>query len=297
MRTKLFRQASPGVLLAIAAPLLYSLSVPISKLFLAQVDPWMLAGLLDLSAGLSMVGIYAGRQLIQKQPVSNPIQPKNWKWILGSVFAGSLIAPVLQTYGIKYSTAASASLLLTLEGVFTAVISWVVFREVFDRSIALGLLIITSGSVVLLWSGDATHFSWGSLAVVGGALAWGSTANFMRQFSDRDPIQVTIVRTCLSGGINVLVALAIGNALPSLSLLIPIVLTGFVCTGMTNLCFMMALRDLNTATVGTFFSIFPFTGAVLSVLILGEPITHQLLIAGILMAIGFWVCVRYRKSV
>jgi drug/metabolite transporter (DMT)-like permease len=256
----------------------------------------MLAGLLELSAGIGMTALYSFRHFTLPKPMPNPIRRKDWRWILRSVFAGSLLAPVLQTYGIKYSTAASASLLLTLEGVFTAIISWLVFREAFDRSIAIGLLMITLGSTVLIWSGDATHLSWGSLAVVISALAWASTANFMRQLSNLDPIQVTSVRSCLSGGLNVLLALAIGNALPSWSLLAPIALTGFICIGITYLCYMLALRNLNTATVGTFFAIFPFTGAILSVLFLGEPVTQQLLVSGGLMAIGLWICLKYRRS-
>lgn len=296
MISKLLRQVSPGVPLAIVAPLLYSINIPVSKLFLNQVEPWMLAGLLELSAGISMIAIFSLRPLILPGPVSNPIQQKDWRWIFGSVFAGSLLAPVLQTYGIKYSTAASASLLLALEGVFTAIISWLIFRDAFDRSIAVGLLSITLGSVVLIWSGDVTHFSWGSLAVVASALAWASTANFMRQLSERDPVQVTVVRSCLSGGLNVMLALAIGNSLPSWSLLAPIAMTGFICIGLTYLCYMLALRNLNTATVGTFFAIFPFTGAILSVLFLSEPVTRQLMIAGGLMAIGLWICLKYRRS-
>jgi len=295
MTKKLLHHEFSGVVLAIAAPLIYSTSIPLSKVFLTHTQPWMLAGLLDLGAALGMAGVYWLRPLLFKTPVTNPVELKDWKWIVGSIFAGSLLAPVLQIYGIAHSTAASASLLLNLEGVFTAVISWVVFRERFDRHIAGGLLIITLGSTMLVWSGDATHFSWGSLLVMGGALAWASSSNLLRQFSSRDPVQITLIKTSISGTVNVSLALLIGDTLPGLPILGAIALMGFLCIGMTYVLYIVALRKLGTASVGTYFAIFPFIGAILAVVFLQEPVTVQLLISGGLMAIGLGISLRRRK--
>jgi drug/metabolite transporter (DMT)-like permease len=41
--------------------------------------------------------------------------------------------------GLARTAAATASLLLTLEGVATALMAWFIFQENFDRRIALGL--------------------------------------------------------------------------------------------------------------------------------------------------------------
>jgi len=51
--------------------------------------------------------------------------------------------------GLAHTPASSASLLFNLEGFFTALIAWSVFRENFDRRIALGMLVIVAGGVVL----------------------------------------------------------------------------------------------------------------------------------------------------
>ncbi len=288
---------SPGVAFAIAAPLLYSLTIPFSKLFLRQIEPWMLAGLLDLGAGAGMAIVYLLRRVVSHQPTPNLMTQRDWRWLLGSIFAGSLMASVLQTYGIAFSPAASASLLLNLEGVFTGLVAWIVFREAFHSQTAIGLAIITAGSVILIWTGDSTlSFSWGSVAVVGACICWATSSNLTRKVAARDVVQVVMVKNLISGILNVVFASAVGNRLPSPPLLAAVAIAGFLSIGLTYLCFILSLRHLSTSKVGAFFAIFPFSGAVLAVVILGEQITPQLLAAAVLMAIGLWFCLRKDSS-
>ena len=51
--------------------------------------------------------------------------------------------------------ASTASLLLTLEGVATALMAWFIFHENFDRRIALGMACLVAGAVVLVLDGSA----------------------------------------------------------------------------------------------------------------------------------------------
>jgi hypothetical protein len=52
--------------------------------------------------------------------------------------------------------------------------------------------------------------------------------------------------------------------------------------------FVVGLRHLGTARTGAYFSVAPFFGVLLAVL-MGEPISLPLLIAGGLMALGIWL--------
>lgn len=49
------------------------------------------------------------------------------------------------------------------------------------------------------------------------------------------------------------------------------------------------LRHLGTARTGAYFSLAPFIGAVLGLILFREPVTVQLFLAGLLMAIGLWL--------
>ncbi|MDX2215144.1 MAG: DMT family transporter [Oculatellaceae cyanobacterium bins.114] len=286
----------PGVAFAIAAPLLYSASVPLSKVFLQQVEPWILAGLLDLCAGLGIAVAYLIQRFVIYKAPHNPLQGQDWRWIWSAVLIGGLMAPVLQIYGIAYSSASVASLMLNLEGVFTALIAWIVFQEPFERRVALGLATITLGSIVLVWQGNGMNLSWGALAIAGASLAWATSSNLTQKVATRNPLQVVMYRVGVSGGINTSLALAAGHTLPNLWLMGAIALTGLFCIALTFFCFIMALRHIGTSKAGTLFSLFPFTGAVLSIVSLNEPVTSRLIIAGLLMAIGLGFCLKLKPQ-
>ncbi len=65
---------------------------------------------------------------------------------------------------------------------------------------------------------------------------------------------------------------------------------GLLNYGLSLIFFVLALRYIGASRTGANFSLAPFVGAVLSVIALGESITHQLVAAAGLMALGVWLC-------
>jgi hypothetical protein len=63
---------------------------------------------------------------------------------------------------------------------------------------------------------------------------------------------------------------------------------GLLAYGVSLTLFVLGLRHLGTARTGAYFSVAPFFGAVLAVL-MGEALTTPLLLAGALMALGTWL--------
>ena len=60
--------------------------------------------------------------------------------------------------------------------------------------------------------------------------------------------------------------------------------------------FVLALRHLGSARTGAYFSLAPFLGAVIAIALLHEPITLQLVLAGLLMAFGVWLHLTERHA-
>ena len=135
-----------GILAALGSALLFGASTPFAKLLLTHVSPWLLAGLLYLGSGL---GLALYRYIIRAPEVHLPAQEKGW--FAAAILAGGVIAPVLLMLGLLAMPASGASLLLNMEGVFTALLAWFVFKENFDRRIALGMVFIVAGALVLGW--------------------------------------------------------------------------------------------------------------------------------------------------
>ncbi len=140
--------ARSSILAALAAALLFGGSTPFAKLLVGDVSPILLAGLLYLGSG---IGLWAVRLIHDRGFALVNLPTNDWPWLLGAIASGGVLGPVLLMYGLTQASAGSASLLLNLEAVFTAVMAWVVFRENADRRIVLGMVLIVAGGAVLAW--------------------------------------------------------------------------------------------------------------------------------------------------
>jgi drug/metabolite transporter (DMT)-like permease len=274
-----------GIPAALTAAILFGAGTPFAKVFLESIDPWMMAGILYAGSGLGL-GIF--RMVRGTRGARLP--GSHWRWLAAAIFSGGVVGPVLLMWGLSHLPASGASLLLNAEGALTALIAWFVFRENFDRRIALGMLLIVAGAVVLSWPGAAEFGSaWPALAVIGACLAWAIDNNLTRKVALSDATLIAMWKGLSAGAVNIGLALFVGASLPSPRLIVEAAVLGFFSYGISLVLFVVALRGLGSARTGAYFSTAPFAGAVLSILILGEAVTPQLVVAAFLMACGVWL--------
>ena len=275
----------PGVQAGIASALLFGAGTPVAKLLLGDVSPWMLAGLLYLGSGVGL-GLY---RLVRRAPrvrlARTEIAP-----LVGAVVFGGMIAPVLLMVGLANMPASGAALLLNAESVATAVIAWVVFRENVDRRVGLGMLAIVAGAVVLSIPTGAAGFGdvWPALAIVGACVCWGIDNNLTRMVALTDATWLATVKGGVAGPVNLVLAFALGATLPPLGTALAAAGVGLVSYGISLVLFIVALRHVGTARAGAYFSVAPFFGAAVG-LLLGDPLTVPLVVAAALMAVGVWL--------
>jgi drug/metabolite transporter (DMT)-like permease len=133
-----------GVAYALLAALLFGASTPLSKILVGQIAPVALAGLLYMGSGLGLLAWFIMRAVMarhDRSPAARLTAP-DLPWLGGAILAGGIAGPVLLMIGLTLTPASSASLLLNMEGVLTALLAWFVFRENFDRRIFIGLGLI-----------------------------------------------------------------------------------------------------------------------------------------------------------
>lgn len=286
---------SPAILIALGSAILFGLSTPVAKLLLGETNPWMLAGLLYGGAGVGLLVVYVAGHARNNGEAR--LARADLPWLAGAVSSGGIIGPVLLLFGLARVEASAASLLLTLEGVFTALLAWFVFKENFDRRIAVGMMSIVAGVVVLNWRPDGTISDLvGPAALAAACLAWAIDNNLTRRVSLSNPVQIAMIKGLVAGPVNLGIGLLAGAALPPAGTVGVAALTGFAGYGISLVLFVLALRHLGTARTGAYFSVAPFLGAVASVALLGEPATSQLLAAGVLMAVGVWLHISERHE-
>jgi len=291
---------SKGVGLAFAAALLFGASAPAAKGLLRGVTPQLLAGLLYLGSCTGLLLLWLAR----RRPASPTrgadeaaLGRADLPWLVGAILSGGVLGPLLLMLGLARTPASGASLLLNLEGVFTALLAWVVFREHVHRRIALGMAAIVAGGVLLSWEG---RLAWGGLigplAVAGACLAWAVDNNLTQKISASDPVQISMLKGLVAGATNSAIALGLGARWPSASVVAAAAVVGLLGYGMSLVLYVRALRELGTARTGAYFSLAPFIGAVLSILLWREPVTLAFVAAGALMGLGIWLHLTERHT-
>ncbi len=285
------RAAAP----ALGAALLFGASTPLAKLLTGDLSPLLLAGLLYLGSGLGLGVLLLWRGLWDPAAIQSLTIPRAERpWLLGAILFGGVLGPALLMLGLAQTAAATASLLLNVEGVMTAVLAWVVFKESADRQIVLGMLAIVAGGVLISWESGAQAWSPGALLIVAACLAWAIDNNLTRKVSTHDAMLVAGLKGLLAGACNTALAWGQGAAWPTLSVLGGAMVVGLVGYGLSLMLFVLALRTLGTARTGAYFSVAPLFGVLISLGLWPEWPSLRFWAAAALMALGVWLHLRER---
>jgi drug/metabolite transporter (DMT)-like permease len=277
-----------GVLFALLSAALFGASTPFAKAFLGTVDPWMMAGLLYLGSGLGLTLVYLWRGIFRLPVIEAPLGRSDIPWLVLVIAAGGILGPLFLMFGLARTDAAGASLLLNLEGLATMGIAWGVFRENVDRRLLVGAFSILAGAGVLSWHGHAS-FQWGAFLIVVACLCWGVDNNLTRKLSSSNPVQIAMLKGLFAGTVNLILATTNGSTWPTTSIVLAVGVVGLLGYGVSLVLFVLALRHLGTARTSAYFCLAPFGGAALAVVMLGDPLSLQLIIAGSLMGFGLWL--------
>ncbi len=274
------------------AALLFGASTPVAKVLVGQIDPVLLAGLLYLGSGIGLSLWWGYSNVFKKDSGAQEagLKQEDAPWLAGAILAGGIVAPLLLMWGLVSTPASTSSLLLNLEGVFTALIAWFVFKENVDSRIAFGMLAITCGGFLLSWTGPLdAHTRWGTLAIMGACLGWAIDNNLTRKVSMSDPVQIAAIKGLCAGTVNCSIALLLGKSLPGLLTIVTTGFVGFLGYGVSLTFFVLALRYIGTARTSAYFSTAPFVGAAIAILFLGDKLASTFWLAAILMAVGVWI--------
>ncbi|HBG47691.1 MAG TPA: EamA family transporter [Deltaproteobacteria bacterium] len=284
-----------GVVSALIAAAFFGLSTPFAKILAGMMSPLMLAGLLYLGswAGLCLVSLVRG---LNARYVREPgLEKGDYIYLVGSIAAGGIAAPILLILGLKGSAGSVASLILNVEVVFTALIASFVFKEEVGRRVwcAAGLMLI-AGSVLTTGPSPAGWFriNAGPVLVAGAALMWSIDNNLTRRLSHKDPFLIARIKGLAAGTASLFLALVANENIPEPAPLASALILGALSYGVSLVFFVYALRHLGAARTGAYFGIAPFVGMAASIVVLGEPVTLMLAAAFVFMAGGLWLVMK-----
>lgn len=282
MNPRSFNPVVQGGLLALLAAALFGLSTPLVQHWGRGLGPFATAALLYAGA--------AGVAAFMRQPREREAQLQTTdagRLLLMALF-GAVIGPVALAWGLQHTSGTAASLMLTLEAVFTAGLAWLLYGETVDRRVVIAmLLLLFGGGLLALEQGLSGSIQLlGLVAVLLATVAWGVDNTLSRGVADRDPGQVVMVKASLGLLATSLMAWQLGEPMPTGAQALVLLAIGASGYGLSLRFYLLAQRRFGAARTGSVFAFAPFIGA-LGAIAMGERAGSAfLLLGGVLMLAG-----------
>lgn len=282
--TKTF-PALQGGMLALLAATLFGFSTPLVQRLGLGVGPFTTAAL--LYAGAALVGVFS------RQPTEREARllPSDLPRLLAMAFLGAAIGPVALAWGLQHTSGTGASLMLTLEALFTALLAWFLYGETVDRRVTTAMALLLIGGVALvLDQGQNGHSQfWGLMAVIGATAAWGLDNTLSRELAERDPGQVVLAKSGLGVATTLALAGLTGEPFPSTGSILGLLAVGASGYGLSLRFYLLAQRAFGAARTGSVFAFAPFIGAALAFMLGDRSGSWGMLLGGALMLGGVLV--------
>ncbi|GMQ56135.1 DMT family transporter [Vallitalea sediminicola] len=285
-----------AVLWAILAATLYSFSSPISKLLLKEIPPTMMAAFLYLGAGIGMsiVGIFSHKRNNAKRELS--LTKKQLPFIIAMIGL-DILAPIFLMIGLNMTTPENASLLNNFEIVATSLIALIIFKEVINKRLWLAIILITISSIILsIEDVSSFSFSIGSIFILLACVCWGFENNCTRKLSEKDPLQIVVLKGFGSGAGSLIIALIIGESIGNVWYVFYALILGFFAYGLSIFFYVHAQRELGAAKTSAYYAVAPFIGVGLSLIIFRQPPKITFILALPIMILGTYFTTTDNKS-
>lgn len=271
-----------GGLLALLAATLFGISTPLLQRVGAGVGALTTAAL--LYAGAAAVGALSRRPAHREARLVRADLPR----LLAMAAFGAVIGPVALAWGLQRTSGTSASLMLTLEALFTAVLAWRLYHETMDRRVwAAMALLLAGGTVLVLDQGRSGGTQlWGLVAVAVATATWGVDNTLSRGLAERDPGQVVMGKGALGAGATALLGFSFGEALPSAAAALGLFALGATGYGLSLRFYLLAQRSFGAARTGSVFAFAPFIGAAFAVALGDRSASGRMALGSVLMLAG-----------
>ena len=276
------RPALQGGLLALAAAILFGVSTPLVQAAGTGLGAFTTAAL--LYSGAAAVGALSRQRVEREARLLRSDVPR----LLAMAAFGAVLGPVALAWGLQHTSGAGASLMLTLEALFTALLARLLYRETMDGRVWAGMLLLLAGGMLLVLdqARGAGGQALGLLAVLAATAAWGADNTLSRALAERDPSQVVMAKAAIGAAVTATLALLAGEPMPGVMATLQLLLIGATGYGLSLRLYLLAQRAFGAARTGSVFAFAPFIGAALA-LALGDRSAGWLMFAGgVLMLSG-----------
>jgi len=270
-----------AIITGILSGFLFGVATPFSKLLLAGLNSFQLAGLLYLGAALAMFPYIFRKNSHLKLLFHKGSMAKT----IGIIFFGGFAGPLLLLAGLKTANAASVSIWLNMELVATAILGVLIFRDALDRNTWIGVILTIVAGIVTSFGEGSSGLTSG-LLITAACICWGIDNHLTALTDGASPQTVTFVKGIVAGSVNLLIGCLIAGQGISFGNVIPAIVVGIFAYGISIVLYVTSAQNIGATRSQILFSTAPVWGVILSYLFVHESFQWVHVISIILLALA-----------
>jgi len=270
-----------AIVTGILSGFLFGIATPFSKLLLAGLNSFQLAGLLYLGAALAMLPYIFRKNSNVKLLFKSGSRAKT----LGIIFFGGFAGPLLLLAGLRMANAASVSIWLNMELVATAVLGLLIFKDAPDRNTWIGVVLTIAAGIITSFGEGLSGITSGIL-ITAACICWGIDNHLTALTDGASPQAVTFVKGLIAGSVNLIIGCLIAGKAIAFGSVIPAIIVGVFAYGVSIVLYVTSAQNIGATRSQILFSTAPIWGVVLSYLFVHEPFLWVHLISILLLALA-----------
>lgn len=258
---------------------------------------------------LTPIMVLAGRYLfsaialfiIMKRKGFKKIEKNDRKFFLGVGILGYFIAIMCQLIGTNLVDASVSSLINSLNPVTMPVIAAIFLHEKINIKTCISISLAIIGVYIIIGVSDGSNITpLGLIVNLLSVILWSSSSCMVKSIAPKyDPIQISffaiVIALCFT--IPVTVAdMCIEPFKITFTGILALSYIGLVCTALSHTLYNKSLQLLDVTTCSLFYPIQPLTSAVLGIILLGETLTINFVVGGVIICAGILVAVVKDKA-
>jgi drug/metabolite transporter (DMT)-like permease len=201
----------------------------------------------------------------------------------------------IQVTGLKYTTASNTGWIIGITPVFMALLGYFFFREKLRIINMAGIVVAFFGLLLLISKGDFSKIDLisnrGDVMVLASAFTWSIYSLVNKKITFSYPPLMTILYLFITMAVILIPFNLSREALYSVVNLswmgwFAVLFLGLICSGVSYVFWAQALKDMDSARVGSFLYFEPFVTIFTAWLILNEQITFVIVLSGVIITTG-----------
>jgi len=269
---------------------LWGCNYPVSAYLLQGFSPVFLSTVRICFTSLFLIIVAIIHKGMKRPTISE------WKYLIGVGIFGTLLNQTFYFTGLHHTTPANASLIISLAPIATILLERIIFKVKFTIKKSAGAMISLIGvfSIIGVANGGL-GISWGDFNILIAMLCLSISILFIRGLAKTMNTFIITVYSTVLGSVLMIPAAGVENLVSgsvmshSLYMWILLSFAGIMAQGVAGFWWNKGVAKVGAGTASMFMNIQPFVAILASHFILGNHISINQIIGGILVLLGVFI--------